>query len=244
MRILIVEDEPVHARYLTGLLREAAGSRIQAVRTQKSLAGAELHLEEHGTDLVFLDLNLYGQDGFELLRTLNALQTAVVVVTAHPNRAIEGFAHGVLDFLAKPVTADRLRQTLLRYDESKGRKAAADFFSADDDGSVRAWPAEEILYFEARDKHLLVHLVDGSAIRLRHKIGEAEKDMSSTFVRVHRSYLVNADFLRGAVTRSGGRCHVELAGGRQLPASRRLLPAIQARLKGAAGVTSMQKASG
>ena len=72
MRILIVEDESVAAKGLEKLVREIYGKEITSLKIERSLLGSECFLEENSVDLVFLDLNLDGREGFDLLRTIIA----------------------------------------------------------------------------------------------------------------------------------------------------------------------------
>mgnify|MGYP000975380847 FL=1 len=67
MRILIVEDETIAARGLEKMLREIYGKEITSLKVERSLVGSECFLEEHSIDLLFLDLNLDGREGFDLL---------------------------------------------------------------------------------------------------------------------------------------------------------------------------------
>ncbi|TGN10401.1 response regulator transcription factor [Leptospira ilyithenensis] len=116
MNILIVEDEPIHARYLRRLLEKVLGNDIEAIFHEASLVQSENYLKESQIDLLFLDLNLFGENGFDLLNTVPTTNIFTIVVSGNTDQALSAFEYGVIDFIAKPVSEDRLRLALERYD--------------------------------------------------------------------------------------------------------------------------------
>ncbi|WP_228076524.1 LytR/AlgR family response regulator transcription factor [Novilysobacter ciconiae] len=109
----VVEDEPLIRERLLRMCGELAGgrARFDAV-ADLDLAGDRLQRSLY--DGLLLDLNLGGEDGFDLLRQAVAGRYHCVVVSAHRERALQAFEHGVLDFVPKPFTRERLGQTLNR----------------------------------------------------------------------------------------------------------------------------------
>lgn len=115
MKILILEDEPVHAKFLTKLLLsilEPSGLEIKHVT---SIDEADTELKQLPINLLFLDLNIFGFDGFEILERIPTIFTSTIVVSANTNNAIRAFEFGVIDFIAKPISEDRLRLALDRH---------------------------------------------------------------------------------------------------------------------------------
>ncbi|TGM61490.1 response regulator transcription factor [Leptospira vanthielii] len=115
MKILILEDEPVHAKYLTKLLNTISGVSIDEIKHVSSLDEANIHLKQSSIDVFFLDLNIFGSDGFEILDQFPTTTVNTIVVSANTDNAIRAFEYGVIDFLAKPVSEDRLRLALERH---------------------------------------------------------------------------------------------------------------------------------
>src|SRR5262245_16102148 len=113
MNILILEDEIVAARRLERLTRRILSDDVEHLAVAHGLSDALRLLAGKRFDLILLDLNLSGEDGFDLLaEDVGAAQ--IIVVSAHPDRAIEAFHHDVLDFVPKPVMDARLRQAINR----------------------------------------------------------------------------------------------------------------------------------
>ena len=94
MRILIVEDEKVAARGLERLLRELLGKKITSLKIQGNITASEYFLMDNPIDLLLLDLNLNGEDGFELLKSALAGSFQTIIVSANTDRALQAFEHG------------------------------------------------------------------------------------------------------------------------------------------------------
>lgn len=111
LRVLLVEDEaPARKRFLQLL---EPYTFIESIAQVKDLASARQYIAEQPIDLVFLDIHLGSENGFDLLPYLPA-KTRVVFVTAYPEFALRAFDSQALDYLLKPVSSSRLQQTLER----------------------------------------------------------------------------------------------------------------------------------
>ncbi|TGK88282.1 helix-turn-helix domain-containing protein [Leptospira bourretii] len=115
MKILILEDEPVHAKFLTKLLHIIFESAISEIKHVTSIDEADKELKQSPTNLLFLDLNIFGFDGFDILERIPTLFTNTIVVSANTDNAIRAFEYGVIDFIPKPISEDRLRLALERH---------------------------------------------------------------------------------------------------------------------------------
>src|SRR5690606_21849668 len=110
MHVVIVEDEVVVARRLERLVRSVLGDALERIDICSDLRTATDVLAGANDAVVLLDLNLGGRDGFDLLRRAAAEPFQTVVVSANADRAIEAFELGVVDFVPKPFTAERLEK--------------------------------------------------------------------------------------------------------------------------------------
>lgn len=115
MRILILEDEPVHAKFLTKLLQTILESASFEIRHVASVEEADTELKQSNTNLLFLDLNIFGFDGFDILDRIPTIFTNTIVVSANTDNAIRAFEYGVIDFIPKPISEERLRLALDRH---------------------------------------------------------------------------------------------------------------------------------
>lgn len=221
MHVLIVEDERVAARGLERLLRELLAPRVESVKVQATLTASECFLLDHPVDLLLLDLNLGGEDGFELLRAAAAQPFQTIVVSANTERAIEAFSFGVLDFVPKPVSKERLAQALNRLDRAgEVRGGYAKYLAVRGEEAVVLVPTEEILYLEAQDNHVLIHKKDDHTERHRKTLDSLEKVLPPQFARIHRSYVVDLGQVDELRSFPGGRYEMLLRSGDVLPVGR------------------------
>ena len=230
MRVLIVEDEAPAHRRLHRLIHTTPGYEDAAIEVAESLRDAQRHLEAMAWDVVLLDLDLSGRDGFDLVgRFPSTNPTRIIVVSAYPQRAIEAFEHAVVDFVRKPVSASRLAQAL-------GRLRSAP--SAEDGpalvvrrrGNVEVVREEYVLCASGADDYVELHLRDGRRALHDATLDELEGQLGEGFVRTHRSHLIN---VRHVVRLIDGDTHarvVELVGGLSVPVSRRRLASVEARI--------------
>ena len=112
MNVLIAEDEAPAARRLERMVRERLGPRVRDLAIAPTVEAARAALASARIDLLLLDLNLNGADGFSILDAAHRPPT--IVVSANSGRAIDAFNHAVIDFVAKPVSAERLGVALDR----------------------------------------------------------------------------------------------------------------------------------
>jgi len=203
LRTLIVDDEALARSRLRTLLADCGAQVAQVGGEAADGAEALARLRAEPFDLVLLDIHMPGVDGVELARTLRAGANppAVVFVTAHAAHAVTAFELDAVDYLTKPVRAERLQQALQkveRYLKERGAAAganAADVLVIQDRGRTERVPLAEVLYLKSEYKYLTVrtatrsHILDGS-------LSEFEERYPARFVRVHRNALVAREAMR------------------------------------------------
>jgi len=230
MRILIVEDEPLVRQRLLRMCSELAGARAR-FDAVADLEAAGDRLQRSVYDGLLLDLNLGGDDGFELLRRAVSGRYQCVVVSAHRERALQAFEHGVLDFVPKPFSRERLAQALERLlDASRYRPGCARYLGI--------WRAQGTTLVELADVQWI--RADGDYSELRMRDGRSELHDKSLaglgpllppeFVRCHRSHVVNLRHVRSLHAASGSRYWVVLSDGTELPVGRAHVAALRTEL--------------
>jgi two-component system LytT family response regulator len=108
---LLVDDEPKAIERLAELLDSFPG--VDVIGTARDVADAERFLAGRAPDVVFLDINMPGRPGFDLVASVPPA-TRIVFVTAHEDRAVDAFRSGAIDYILKPVDRDRLAVTIER----------------------------------------------------------------------------------------------------------------------------------
>jgi len=199
MRVAIVEDEPLVARRLHRMLRDVAGDEVESVAEARSLASAIELLSKEPVDLLFLDLDLRGEDGFRLLQEAAASRCQTVVVSAHRDEALRAFEFGVTDFLAKPWSEERLRQAL---DRVRGREAPVAprgrALVVRQGRALRTVPVARLLFVKGADDLTELHTDDGGVHLHQKTLAALEQILPAEFARVHRSYIVSLARVRAS----------------------------------------------
>ncbi len=204
--VYLLENEPrvgtvlsaTNAPEALGILRGASGLSGNA-NGNGSANGAGP--APRPVDVVFLDIRMPGLDGLELARVLGMIPKppVVVFVTAHEDKALEAFDVGAVDYLMKPVRAERLADTMRRI--SKARQPAAapvDEVGGDDEvipvelaGTTKLVPRSSVRWVEAQGDYARLHTSDGSSHLVRIPLSQLEERWADAgFVRIHRSFLV------------------------------------------------------
>ena len=228
--VLIADDEPPALDELAYLLGQ--DPRIAAIHRASSGAEAVRLLSERTVDAAFLDIHMPGLSGFDLARALTRFEhrPALVFVTADEDQALAAFEFAAVDYLLKPVRAERLTRTLDRVIEGlrgtpTGAVTRPELVAVTLGGTTRMIRRDDVRYVQAQGDYARLH-TDESSFLVRIPLSDLERQWAEAgFLRVHRSYLVQLDH----VTRlRGGAGHATVTiGAVELPVSRRLQPALR-----------------
>lgn len=230
MRVLIVEDEPLVRQRLLRLCAELAGTRAR-LDAVAELESAGDRLQRSVYDGLLLDLNLGGEDGFELLRRAVAGRYHCVVVSAHRERALQAFEHGVLDFVPKPFSRERLGLALDRLlDAGRYRAGSARYLGIWRAQGTALVELADVLWIRADGDYSELRLLDGRSELHDKSLAALTAVLPPDFVRCHRSYLVNLRHVRTLHAGSGSRYWLVLTGGAELPVGRAHVAALRREL--------------
>lgn len=242
IRALVVDDEPL-ARERVRRLLEADGD-VVVVGECKDGFEAVRAIEEQSPDLLFLDVQMPGKDGFGVLTDIPAEKTPVVIfLTAYNQYAVRAFESAALDYLLKPFDEERFSKSLKRAktqlknsaqieESDESPTAMPDVVSAEDSphleriiihtgGRVLFRNTSEIDWIEAYGNYVRLHF-GKSAYLLRETIGNLEARLDeSKFTRIHRSTIVQIDRIREMQPQLGGQHRAILSDGTKLTLSRR-----------------------
>jgi DNA-binding LytR/AlgR family response regulator len=227
LRVLAVDDEPPALDELAYLLR--ADPRVARVHAAGDATEALRVLRDTDVDAVFLDIRMPGLDGMELARLLRrfARPPAIVFVTAYDDGAVDAFDLGAIDYVRKPVQAERLAESLRRVISSRAVPAQPAELGREEDpaipvelaGTTRMLPRSAVRWVEAQGDYARLHTADASHLVRVSLATLAERWADAGFVRIHRSYLVQLRLIAELrLTNSG---YVVIVDGRELPVSRR-----------------------
>jgi two-component system, LytTR family, response regulator len=243
LKALIADDEPLARERLSFLLAgqdevEVAGE----CRNGKEVIAA---LKKSRFDVLFLDIQMPGKSGFEVLEQIGPAQMPVTVfVTAHNEYAVQAFEVHALDYLTKPVEPERLQATLVRVRERIASQAALitheqmkSVLSSLESGGVSRpdFPRRMMVHNGARDSFVNVNEIDwieaadyyaclhvgAKSFMLRETIKELSNTLDpAKFVRIHRSVIVNVEQVSEIFREGQGEGSVVLKNGQRLRMSK------------------------
>ncbi|WP_182491337.1 LytR/AlgR family response regulator transcription factor [Microcella alkalica] len=255
MTVLVADDEQPALDELAFLLGH--DERIGTIHRASNGADALRILTQEAIDAVFLDIHMPGLSGIDLARALGHFdrRPPFVFVTADEERAIEAFDLSAVDYVLKPVRAERLARAVGRLLEARAAggadatsappvaaaPAAAPAASAAPPtastpalvavslgGTTRMIRQDSIQFVQAQGDYARLHTEDGSYL-VRVPMSDLERQWSAAgFVRIHRSYLVSLAHV--SRLRLSASSPTVLVGATELPVSRRLLPALRDRV--------------
>jgi two-component system LytT family response regulator len=205
-KVLIIDDDPDAIENLKKLLAGHSEFRIEGSITDPNLAVETIKL--HKPDLIFLDIQMPGKDGFAVLRDLLAenLQTEVIFVTAYDKFAIDAIRFSALDYLLKPVSPYDLQNALMRFlGKAKNPDSASSMQALLEKTMLHAnklkfnthtgffmLSPEDIVYIQADWNYSEVFLSDTKSELVTMNIGKLEEMLPKhLFYRINRSIIIN-----------------------------------------------------
>jgi two-component system LytT family response regulator len=242
--VVIADDEPLARKTIRLLARRDPDVTIVAECRNGAEAIDAVH--EHKPDVLFLDVQMPGLDGFDVLELLGEDAPAIVFVTAYDQYAIRAFDVHAIDYLLKPFTDERFDKALARARQlvrqgGEGRanlatltaahRATAKRFMVRSAGRVVFLKADEIDWIEAADYYARLH-VGTSSYLIRESMNDLEIALDpEAFVRIHRSAIVNLDRVREMRPLIRGELVVVLDDGTQLRMSRSRREELESRFR-------------
>lgn len=250
LRILIADDEE-HARLR---IRDLLSAQTQAVSIFEAENGnvAVEAIRRAQPDLLFLDVQMPGMDGFEVIRAIGPEAVPITVfVTAFETYAVRAFEENALDYLQKPFSDDRFERTFARAMQRlketeernfgfkiatmlasiKGNTPYIDRIAVRSSGSIRFVTVKQIDWIEADGVYVTIHAGEVSLLH-RAALAELERQLDpQQFVRVHRAALINIDSAVRLNQRSHGEFDLFLRNGAQIKVSRLYRSRLEERLR-------------
>ncbi|CAM2005654.1 LytTR family transcriptional regulator DNA-binding domain-containing protein [Acanthopleuribacter pedis] len=228
MRILIVEDVVLVAERIAYLVKQTFPEPIARLDVALTYDQAAQSLAERPYDLVFLDLNLHGREGFGLIDPAASYRT--VVITAHDGEAARAFDLGVFDFIRKPITEQRFALAVTRFlRAAQSPNRAVAYLAVKSRGRVDMVAVTDIDYIKAAKNHAEIVRRSGGSLLHEYNIQRVQALLPDDFLRVHRSYLVARGAITRLVNRGGGRYQAVLVSGSTIPVNRVSYRALQQR---------------
>lgn len=238
---VIIDDEQLARERLAKMLK--VHSHVVRIIGEASNGeeGAAL-VEDLRPELIFLDIEMPVMGGFEMLKKIS-YQPRIIFTTAYDEYAIKAFEQNSIDYLLKPIEEERLAwsiQKLASFEKRPEQDQVSQLLkklhteelktiSVTLGDRITLVKKEDIVYFHAEDKYVLVYDRVGSRHLISTTLTELEHQLGSSFVRIHRSYILNRAFVKEIRKSVNGKLTFYMAGVKsvQLTSSQGYTPAVR-----------------
>jgi DNA-binding LytR/AlgR family response regulator len=201
MNCAIIDDEPLAREGIARYAKEV--DFLQLIHTCENPVELMPLLDQHRIDLLFLDIQTPKMNGIDFLKILQK-PPIVIITTAFPTYALEGFQLNVLDYLVKPITLDRFLRSVNKardyhqlLQRADGNAEAADYFFIKCGSKFEKIHFADILYVEGMQNYVTIYTSKGKYVTLLYLKNLEENLDNQAFIRVHKSYIVSIDKIEG-----------------------------------------------
>lgn len=231
MKTLIVDDERLARKELINLL--SAHPEIEIIGECANADEAISAIKEHNPDLVFLDVQMPGMNGFELLKKLDEVPQ-IIFVTAFDEYAMKAFEVNAIDYLLKPVESHRLSESIQKliknndlesklesqYTRNEGRLGQEDQIFLKDGEKCWFVSLKDVRLFESEGNYVRVFFNQSKPLILK-SLNTLEERLDHTFFRTNRKFIVNLRWVEGVENWFNGGLRLTLKDGTLVEVSRR-----------------------
>jgi two-component system, LytTR family, response regulator len=236
IKTILVDDEANNLAYLHSLILENC-KMLNIIEMAANANDGLLMIQELQPQLVFMDIDMPGMTGFELLKKLEPLHFEVIFVTAYNQYAMEAFEYNAVAYITKPIVTEKLiaavEKAVVKIEEKKytehiftllenvQQKNSSDKIALPTLQGLQFVKLAQILYVESSGNYCNFFLDDSSKIMVSRQLGEYEKLLpTDAFVRIHDKHIINLYCIKEYIKGSGGEVILE-NGARLTVAARR-----------------------
>ena len=251
LKALLVDDEDNNLENLQFLLHNDCEG-VKVVGKAKNANQAREWLADHTADIVFLDINMPGENGFQFLSSLGAPNFKVIFVTAHNEYALQAIKANALDYILKPVSIDELQTAVEKVKQLINSPAVADQnrqlldhllqtvhskippkkIALPQLGGISFIEVDDMVSLQADSNYTIIHMNTMQKMVISKTLKEFEELLDpAQFARIHKSYIVNLKYIKEYSTTDGGI--VKMTDGNQWSISRRQLDTFLEKMKAA-----------
>lgn len=221
MHILIIEDETRIAKRIERMTRDFFSENLTTLHRVDELNDALEFIKNKPLDVVLLDLNLNGENGFDILSKAVSESFHTIIISAYKDRAIDAFEYGVLDFIPKPFNQNRLEQAfnkvLLNEKTADGN---IQLLAVKKKEGIQLISIDDLLYIKGAGVYTELYLNNGKKELHDKSLEKLEQLLPHTFERIHKSYLVKMTEIQKIIVKSGSKYMAALKNGEVLPIGR------------------------
>ncbi len=190
-RCIIIDDEPLALNVLADYVQQTDGLQLVDITTNP-VVGLQRVLNGEA-DLVLLDIEMPGVSGIEFMKQAGD-NCKIILTTAYPGYAIDGFENNAVDYLLKPISFERFTRAIKKLGEGPAMPTRADYIFVKSEYKLLRIDFTNILYLESLRDYVAIHTIDKRKILTLQSLSFFEKELpASLFARIHKSYIVRLE---------------------------------------------------
>lgn len=222
---IIIDDEAKARRIMETLIAEHC-PEIEVLESAEDVLTGIKAINKHNPEIVFLDIEMPGYTGFQLLDFFDDIQFSVIFTTAYSEYALQAFQVSAIDYLLKPIQIEKLVDAVKKVTKYRGNAQMSQKVETLkenlEENHVKkiALPmshglvfvaVKDIVYLKADGSYTHLFMQDGTKYFISKKVKDFEPSLTqtNTFFRTHRSYLINIDYIKEVVKQDGGHVVME-----------------------------------
>lgn len=227
---IVIDDEKRALDTFQKIAERYFSDKLKVVALASSVREGYLAIEECSPNIVFLDIEMPGENGFKLFNYFTEVKFGVVFLTAYKNYAIDAIRYSAFDYLLKPLDVDDLARVINRFEKKQNTvqqtervKNLLQNLDSGAEASMRvALPTftgfrlvqiDNIIFCQASENYTLIHTLDRETILVSRTLKVMEDILPEThFFRIHKSFIINLSHVKEYI-RNNGQHQVQLENG-------------------------------
>ena len=200
MNCIIIDDEPIAHDIIEDYLANI--EELTLLKSFYNAIDAINFVNSHAVDIIFLDINMPKLKGLDFVRTLRN-PPSIVITSAHEEFALESFEFPITDYLLKPFTFQRFLKAYTKvlsqkngFLKSQSQKTESTTIFLKGDKEIHQVQLDDLTYLESYGGYVKVFMKDDSYLLIHKTLQFFENNLNSNFIRIHRSFIVNKNFIK------------------------------------------------
>jgi two-component system LytT family response regulator len=220
IRVVLVDDEPQSCKSLAIKLKDVAED-VEIIGTYNDPESAISGIRKSKPDVIFLDIEMPGMNGFEMLEQLPAVNFEIIFITSYDQYALKAIRFSAIDYLLKPIDREELKRAVEKVKDRfqipvpqqleillqkfKQPSNPVNKIALPTIEGLQMIPIETIVSCESDDNYTNIKLKNGKKLLVTRSLKEIEESLEQhSFIRVHRSHLVNLNEIEKYIKGEGG----------------------------------------